>query len=196
LHSAGLFLAHAAAVGHQSGGVLLGGGSGSGKSTTAALCLQASLGYLGDDFVLLSADGAPAAHGLYRSAKVSASTLPWLPDVPADLVNGDRLHLEKALLLVRPAGAGHPGSLPARVPLRAILLPRVTGRRDTELVPVPPMTALRRILPDTLFTSLGSPQVTADGLRRLVRRLPCYALLLGRDLEQIPAAIRGLLARA
>jgi hypothetical protein len=58
------------------------------------------------------------------------------------------------------------------------------------------MAALRRILPDTLFRSLGGSAVTARGLQRLVHALPCYDLALGQDLEQVPAAISDLLAGA
>jgi hypothetical protein len=172
------------------------GATGSGKSTTAVLCVSATLGYLGDDFVLVSAAGSPAAYSLYRTAKLNAKTLAWMPEFMAEVSNPDRLDVEKALLFLRPGGPGRPGPLASGFPLRAILLPHVVDGFDTRLTPVPPMVALRRILPDTLFTSLGSSAVTARGLQRLVHRLPCYDLALGRDLGQVTAAISGLLAAA
>jgi hypothetical protein len=196
LEPEGLFVAHASAVGYPSGGVLMPGGTGSGKSTTAVLCLRVALGYLGDDFILLGATGSPAAYSLYRTAKLNAKTLAWMPEVMAEVSNPDRLDIEKALLFLRPASPGRPGTLASGFPLRAILLPHVVGGFDTKLTSVPPMTALRRILPDTLFTSLGSSAATARGLQRLVHDLPCYDLALGRDLEQVTAAIAGLLTDA
>jgi hypothetical protein len=196
LEPEGLFVAHASAVGYPSGGVLMPGGTGSGKSTTAVLCLRAALGYLGDDFILLCATGLPAAYSVYRTAKLNAKTLAWMPEIMTEVSNPDRLDIEKALVFLRAASPGRPGALASGFPLRAILLPHVVGRLDTKLTPVSPMTALRRILPDTLFTSLGSSVVTARGLQRLVNDLPCYDLALGQDLEQVTAAISSLLTGA
>ena len=119
-----------------------------------------------------------------------------MPEVLAEVSNPDRLDTEKALLFVRPGRPGRPGTLASGFPLRAILLPHVTGHVDTRRTPVSPMAALRRILPDTLFRSLGGSAVTARGLQRLVHELPCYDLALGQDLEQVPAAISDLLAGA
>ena len=193
LGPAGLFVAHASAVGIRPGGVMLGGGSGCGKSTTAVLCLRSSLGYVGDDFILLGADGQPSAHSLYRSLKLNATTLPWLPELAIEVSNRDRLDVEKALIFLR---ATRPDRLLPGFPLRAILLPRVTAGPDTRLVPMSSPAALRRLLPDTLFRSLGNPEVTTRGLQRLVHDLPCYELALGRDLSQIPPVISRLLDAA
>src|SRR3982751_932901 len=67
LLSQGLQLVHAAAVGNSTGGVLIGGKGGSGKSTTALACLQSDLSYVGDDYTLLGLDSGPVVHSLYNS---------------------------------------------------------------------------------------------------------------------------------
>jgi hypothetical protein len=189
----GLFVAHASAVGRACGGVAMSGPTGSGKSTTAALCSRAGLGYLGDDNILVSADGEPCAYSLYGVAKLSRASLAWFPELAAAVANPDRLDVEKTLIFL--GGADRPRMLRA-FPLRAILLPRLVGGHETRLQPVSGNAAFRALVPDTLFTILGNPSLTTRGLRRLVDALPCYELALGRDPGQIPGVIADLLARA
>ena len=188
----GLFVVHASAVGAASGGVMMAGKSASGKSSTAVLCLGSPLQYAGDDFVLVEAGDEPWVHSLYSSAKLTATTLPWLSELAPDVSNGDRLDVEKALIFLAPS---RQASLVAGFPLRAILLPHVTGRRDTTAERVTPRVAFRAMVPDTLFRSPESAQLAAAGLQRLVHRLPCYDLALGTDLGQIPHRIVDVLTR-
>jgi hypothetical protein len=186
----GLFVAHASAVGRSSGGVMLAGKSGSGKSSTAVLCLGSPLRYAGDDFILVAPGDEPRVHSLYASAKLTATTLPWLSELSSGVSNGDRLGIEKALIFLAPS---RQASLVEGFPLRAILLPRVTGRRDTTVEPVAPRAAFRTMVPDTLFRSPESARLASAGLHRLVHRLPCYDLGLGTDLAQIPRRIVDVL---
>src|SRR6516164_6069704 len=64
-------LLHAAVVGTDHGGVVITGSGGAGKSTTALLCLEARLTYLGDDYVVVALDPAPTAYTLYCTAKLN-----------------------------------------------------------------------------------------------------------------------------
>ncbi len=68
-------IAHAAAVGRSGSGLLLVGRGGSGKSTTAAACIDAGMEYVSDDYVLLTSDPDPTAHCLYSSAKLHMHVL-------------------------------------------------------------------------------------------------------------------------
>ena len=188
----GLFVVHASAVGAPAGGVMMAGKSASGKSSTAVLCLGSPLQYAGDDFILVGAGDEPWVHSLYSSAKLTATTLPWLSELAPAVSNGDRLDVEKALIFLAPS---RQASLVAGFPLRAILLPHVTGRRDTTVARVTPLAAFRTMVPDTLFRSPESAQLAAAGLQRLVHRLPCYDLALGTDLAQIPHRIVDVLSR-
>jgi hypothetical protein len=79
LLSHGLQLVHAAAVGNASGGVLIGGKGGSGKSTTALCCLESDLFYAGDDYTLLGLDRGPVVHSLYNSAKLNSDHVKRFP---------------------------------------------------------------------------------------------------------------------
>jgi len=189
LQREGLFVAHASAVGLASGGVMVSGRSGCGKSTTAIACLAAGLGYLGDDYILLSANGQPFAYSLYACAKLNRDTLAWFPDLSDEVVNRDVLDVEKALIVL---GGSRGPSLLGGFPLRAILLPQLHDARETRLRRVTPGSAFRALAPDTLFTSLGNPRLTSRGLHRLVHALPCYEVALGRDLAHIPSVIAEL----
>jgi hypothetical protein len=176
----GLCVVHAGAVGGPEGGVLLGGRGGSGKSTTALLALEAGLGYVGDDHVLLDPE-APYVHSLYATGKVA-------PSGPRrfDFVFDHAPPGEKRI-------ADLSGRMTRGFPVRALLLPRVTGSVDTRLEPISAAAALRGLAPSTLFQLGGSGPGTLAALGRLVGRVPSFAFYLGTDLAQIPAAIENLL---
>jgi hypothetical protein len=192
MRCAGRSLVHAAAVGTESGGVLLVGKGGSGKSSTAAACISAGLKYAGDDYCMIAAEPSPYVHSLYSSGKVNGPDAERFPAIRAALTNANALETEKALYFLH-------GLFPERIirgfPLRAVLVPRVTGQRDTRLVPVTPGMGLLSLAPSTLFQLPGkSPQAWAE-ISGIVKQVPCYGLELGTDREQIPRVILGLLDR-
>ena len=181
---------HAGAVGLADGGVLIAGAGGAGKSTTSLACLDGGLLYAGDDYVLVDVD-APAVYSLYSTAKLVPDNLQRFPHL-ADLVsNADALEEQKAIVFVY---RYRPEQVSTGFPVRAIVLPRVTGRPGTVLAPARPRDALTAIAPTTLFQLPGaSPDVFAK-VSRLVRAVPCYWLDVGTDLDSIPRAVAGLLA--
>jgi len=179
---------HAAAVGLESGGVLLAGRGGSGKSTTALACLRSPLRYVADDYCVLSVAGAPHAHALYSSAKLARSQLdrlaPGAQSEPCD---------DKEVVFL--AGAFR-AKLLAGFPIRAVLAPRITGRARTTVADVSPGEAMRALAPSSLFQLGGARQRRLAAIARLVRTVPCYRLDLGTDLDAIPDVICDLLSRA
>ncbi len=182
---------HAAAVGTETGGVLVTGRSGSGKSTTTAACLTGGLRTAGDDLVLVAWEDAPVAHSLVSTMKLDPATLARFPEL-AELADGtETVGQEKRVLWL---GRGARERLADRLPLRAILVPRVSGARDSRLVPASPADVLRDMAPSTLFVLPGAG---AEGFRKmaeLTRRLPCFRLECGNDLAQLPELVRGLVA--
>lgn len=182
-------LIHAAAIGGKNSAALLVGSSGSGKSTTSLLALNSPLRYLSDDYCLVSFQPQPIVYSLFATAKVllpDKARHPWLS--PAY----QRENTVKALYVVYPHFASH---LALKMPLKAILAPRVTHQARTRLVPVSAMEALRALAPSTLM-QLHVGVDSAGALRQLanlVRQLPCYRLLLGTDFENIPAVLAELL---
>jgi len=184
---------HAGAVGRADGGVLVTGPSGSGKTTTTIACwLSGLLGYAGDDYVLVDTGPRPRAIGLYTTAKFTEDSFARFPALRGRERNPVRNGDEKALVYVSDVA---PERLVPEFPLRAVLIPRVTGRPESRLVPVEPGAAVRALVPTTVAQLLGSSAETVAKLGRLCRALPCYRLDCGTDLAAIPPLVAGLLDR-
>lgn len=191
LLSKGLQLVHAAAVGNSTGGVLIGGKGGSGKSTTALACIESNLSYVGDDYTLLGLDSGPVVHSLYNSAKLNSDHIQRFPALLPKIANTERLAEEKALLFVN---EHYPLKVATRLPVRAILLPRVTGLAKTRLKPVSAAMALAALAPSTIFQLPRAGNEAFKFLATFSRQLPCFSIEVGTDLSTIPPGIEGLLA--
>jgi hypothetical protein len=187
-----LQLIHSAAVGRPDGGVLITGKGGSGKSTCALACLDSDLMYAGDDYVLASAEPAPFVHSIYNTVKLEPDNLHRFPRLRRLVTNHRRLGQEKALVFLKDYA---PEKLVRGFPIRAILLPRVTGMRDSRLCPAAPAAALLALAPTTLLQLRSDSAEAMRKLGALVRKVPTYRLEAGTDLAQIPALISELLAR-
>lgn len=175
----GLALLHAASVATDDGAVVMAGTSGAGKSTTAVRCLLAGLDFLGDDACLVTADPGPVVHSLYRFAKL---------DVPLD--EPEFTPLARALPWITDGVVVDPGARHrTHAPLRAILLPQMTGRPESRIVPVPRTEAMRLLGPTTLVEG-GAPSPGAlRAVVDLVARVPASRLELGTDPAGIVAAV-------
>ena len=191
LLSKGLQLVHAAAVGNSSGGVLIGGKGGSGKSTTALCCLESNLFYAGDDYTLLGLESGPVVHSLYNSAKLNSDHVQRFPALLPKVANPDRLADEKALLFVN---EHYPAKVATRLPVRAVLLPRVTGIPETRWKRVSVAMTLAALAPSTIFQLPRAGNEAFQFLAAFVRQLPCFSLEVGTDLSNIPPVIEQLLA--
>jgi hypothetical protein len=187
----GLQLVHAAAVGNKNGGVLIGGKGGSGKSTTALTCLESDLSYVGDDYTLLGMDHGPVVHSLYNSAKLNSDHVQRFPTLLPKIANPDRLADEKALLFVN---EHYSAKVANRLPVRAILLPRVTGLPETTFKRVSVVMALAALAPSTIFQLPRAGNEALKFLASFARRLPCFSLEVGTNLSTIPPAIERILA--
>ena len=192
LLSQGLQLVHAAAVGNSNGGVLIGGKGGSGKSTTALTCLESDLKYIGDDYTLLGLDaGRPVVHSLYNSAKLNSDHVQRFPALLPKVANPDRLADEKALLFVN---EHYPAKVAIQLPVRAVLLPRVTGLPETSWKRVSVAMTLAALAPSTIFQLPRAGGEAFQFLAAFIRRLPCFSLEVGTNLSTIPPVIEELLA--
>jgi hypothetical protein len=189
----GILQVHGGAVGLADGGVLIVGRGGSGKSTTSLASLVAGLAYAGDDFVALAGRPEPYVHSLYSSGKLESHQIERFPVLADAVANPERLPEEKAVVY---AGELEGGTTVAGFPLRAVLVPRIAGGRETRVVPTSPTAALTALAPSTIF-QLHPPQPNALAeMAAIVRRVPCLSLELGTDLELIPEAIAGYLRQS
>lgn len=191
----GVRLCHAAAVGTDShGGALLVGRGGSGKSTTALLCLLDGMRYASDDYVLVATDGAPTAYSVFNSGKVDAGQLEMLPELWPAVVNADALGTEKAVVFIHD---WKPELAVPGFPLRAVICPVISGRPETDWQRIPPAAALAALAPSTIFQLPGArPARDLGAMAGVARTLPAYRLGLGTDLRSIPAAVRAVIADA
>ena len=109
-----------------SGGVLIAGKSGSGKSTTTLACLTSGLLYAGDDYVLADVAAEPYVHSLYSTAKLVPDNCDRFPQLRPLVSNPDKLDEQKALIYLREAlsrqycprlsTSGHPSAACDRSP--------------------------------------------------------------------------------
>ncbi len=182
---------HAGAVGIESGGVLLVGKGGSGKSTTALACIDSELTYASDDYCLITNDPMPYVYSIYNTAKLKGiADLERFPHLANLISNSDRLDQEKAMIFLQKY---YPSQVVKGFPLRAILISQITGKLETTLRKSSSMMALKAIAPSTMFQLSGTNQHTLQTISKLIKQLDCYVLELGTDIKQIPKVILKLL---
>lgn len=191
-------LLHAAAVGTPEGGALLLGVSGAGKSSTALSFVRKSddpphpFRLAGDDYtaVRLHNDGTPTVYSLYSIAKLHWNNVTRFPHFTDSIINADHPDDEKAILNLN---SYRPESLIASFPLKAILLPTITGAAHTRILPATPFEALFTAAPATVFHLIGAKKTTLKKLAALVRRVPVYRVELGMDRREIVESIAAFL---
>ncbi|MBE9060367.1 serine kinase [cf. Phormidesmis sp. LEGE 11477] len=182
---------HAAAVGMPAGGVLIAAKGGSGKSTSALSCLSSELSYVGDDYCLVATEPEPYAYSLYCTGKLKgAKDFERLPQLAHMCSNQAELEEEKAVFFFKDY---FPDKIISGFPLRAILVPKITGKKDTHIIKSSTVAGLKALAPSTLFQLSGTGKNAMGTMADLARQLPCYALELGTEIEQIPKAISCLL---
>jgi len=185
--SRGMQLTHAAAVGREGGAVLLVGGAGSGKSMTSLSCMLGGLDFFGDDYCLVDPGPPPVVHPVYGTAKLRADGLALLPELRAVARNVARLDREKAILDVSQA---YPARMALTAPLRAIVVPQVTGR--VRVAPTTPGTVLRAMAPSTVFGLFGATSQTLPVLAQVAAEVPGFTLEVGDDLDAVTDEVAGL----
>ncbi len=189
----GLQFVHGGAVGNAQGGVVLVGKGGSGKSTISLACMNAGMSYAGDDYCAVKTEGDPYLHSLYSTAKLKGpQDLDRFPHLRERVWNPDCFSKngDKATFFL---SQWWPEKLIQGFPLRAILVPQVTGQRDTELAECSEAQALLALSASTVaqLPMAGAPDLGRLG--DLVARLPRYMLYAGTDLTQIPRVIQSVL---
>ena len=80
-------------------------------------------------------------------------------------------------------------------PLRAILIPRITGRSETTIEPASPAAALKALAPSTLLQLPGEGRETMARLSALARRVPAYTLNAGTGMGGIAESVEALLTQ-
>jgi hypothetical protein len=182
----GIALLHASAVADDTGAVVIAGASGAGKSTTALTCLSAGLRILGDDACAVRLDPEPTAYSVYSRAKLEPDALARVPSLAPLIVA-----CNEGQTLIDP-GDRHV----AQAPLRAVLLPRITGEPASKVVPVSERDAVHALLASVVHQGVGLVDGTLAALTGLARRVPCLRFELGSDLDGVVAVVRDVLQQA
>lgn len=183
---------HGGAIGLQSGGVLLVGKGGSGKSTTTLACLDAGMLYASDDYCIVKMDPVPYVYSVYNTAKLrNDQDLERFPHLAPLVSNKSRLEDDKAMLFLH---AHFPEQVSRGFPIKAILLPLITKEKGTRLKPATAGAILAALAPTTLIQLPGAGDSAIKIMSKLVRQVPGYILELGTDLSEIPPVILSLLS--
>ena len=194
LPSVGRHMLHAGAVGLPGrGAVLFAARGGGGKSNTTLACLRSPLQVLGEDFLAVDEGPVPRVWSLYSTAKLHARDLGRFPALAADIGDGCDDIDGKALLQLAPRHAAH---FTDGLPLRAILVLRVTDRPKSRIVPAPAGEAVKEMLTSLLMALPESRRPLFEVVTRLAQRLPVHRLELGADLPGIPGVIADFLERS
>lgn len=188
----GRHFAHGAAVGDADGAVMLVGPGGSGKSTTALACHLAGMGYLGDDYCLVTTDaGRPMVHSLYGTAKVR---------IGDDLASGV---LGPHLLRATPPTGGkavavvaeRPGAnIIHEAPVVAVAAVTVGSGPHTHVAPATAIEVLAALAPTSLHQLPGATPASFAAMADLVRSVPVCRITLGHDPNKVISAVAAALA--
>jgi hypothetical protein len=185
----GKLLVHGAAVGHASGGLLLVGRGGSGKSTCALSTLVSPLLYAGDDYVAVDPGPEPRIFSLYCSGKLVPSHARLLPHLPPPAFPGDGSLEEKSVFYV---DEQFPDRMSEGFPLRAVVAPRVRGSAPVH-ARAGVAEALAALAPSTLLQLVPAEPEALTTMAGLLQRVPSYRLDVGGPVEFVPQALARLL---
>jgi hypothetical protein len=196
LHWASCFqdmrLTHAGVLGKDGAGVLLAGKGGSGKSGTVVGGIAHGLQSVGDDYVLVEATpDNVTAYPLFQTLK---QDLPGLRRLGLEaLIAGSRSAnwQDKYEFTSREIG-GQP--LAERLPIRAIVVPRIADVNTSKVRPVSPQRAMLALAPTGLFQLPGERDSGVRFFTNLVRRLPCFELALSHDPADVARTLGTFLA--
>jgi hypothetical protein len=201
LKKLGVLVWHSAAVEKGGMAVLIPGASGSGKSTTTLNLLQSGYSFLADDVALIRSNGRGLeVLGHETSLYVTETSLGLVPDWRARKV-GRRLKKGRRWKSRLDVSSLRSTRRQAAL-LRVILFPRVRRGSSTSLEQLNESEALLACLdqtPKEYPASILGPTALESQFAiysRLVSSAACYRIHLGRDQEQVRAALSSLIRRA
>jgi hypothetical protein len=133
----------------------------------ALVCLEAGLGFVGDDYIALEdlGRGDYAGHSLYSTSWVMADHLERFPRLAPHAVYPQRPLNEKTLLLLAQV---FPERLLAQAPIRALVLPRITAGSLARVRAASKAEALFALAPSSILLRPGAGAAAFEKLARLV----------------------------
>ncbi len=180
----GMQLVHAAALVQDGRAVLITGQGGTGKSSTALACLQSGMGYIGDDYVLLSRQPELRVHSLYRTAKLLVDDLP----------RAGALADTAMVLAGEPKAIVYPDvSLASDFAVALVLTPRFGDSDDTFAEPVDHAYLTGAACYTTISQLPHAGPATSSFIESAFQSIPSRTIVLGRDRGRVAEAVRALM---
>ena len=172
----GLSMMHASCIATDQGAALIAGSSGSGKSTTAMTCVLAGFSFLCDDACIVDLDtaGGPSVHAVYGRSKLEHDAALRL-GLAADRDGGPLVTQPERTVQTAPA--------------RVLLLPQVTGERETRIEELPRTEVVRTLVGGSIREGGGLGGQALHEMTRVVQTLPSFRLLLGTDVDGVSEAV-------
>lgn len=190
-----LHIIHAGLIARKGEGVLVGGPSGTGKSTTSLVCLLNGFDYLGDDHIGLSAgaNGLFTGHSLYNGARLSAQLLGELAPLKSWAIPSNSPKDNKFLVLLSQI---LPSQIKTAATIRAIVMPNISHLENSRLRRATKREVMLRLAPTSFFTPFSSGASGFERLGQLVDRVPLYWLEMTERLDEIPPLMHQILDEA
>lgn len=189
----GYYMVHAFAAARAGGALLLVGGSGRGKTSTGLNLVTHGWRYLGNDVILLQArPGGVCALPSPGGINVSRDSLTLLPQLgslvrdqaphPAD----GKYHLPATVVTDGTAGP---------LPVQIICFPEVQDTDTSQLLPLSRAQALAYLMIDSVdHWDREALAGHINLLQQVTGQARCRKLILGRDVEALPALLASALA--
>lgn len=187
----GSYSFHAAGFSENGRALLIAGMSGAGKSTLSLALLRAGFGYLADDMLFLRRrpEGL-GIWGMVEDVSVGDEVIGFFPELN-DLLQAPRSDGPKRLVGIE---QHYPGTIVAESYPKAIVLPRISGKRDSVLTKIEGDQALLELVANVLLTQQLACQAHLSVLAELVKQAACYRLETGQDFDCIPSLLREILS--
>jgi len=190
----GVHTVHAGLTSHAGNGVLLPGMSGAGKSTAALGCVVGGHGFLADDLVGVQClpGNTYLGHSLYGSLSIAKQHLRRFPEAARYAIPNPCPDDGKHLVAL---WGGFPHLLQRSVRVQAIAIPRITGRRESRVLPARKRDALIAVGVSSLLLIPQRDNRLLEILSGMVEQLPCFWLELGHDVGNIAARVEEIIER-
>ena len=181
------FLVHAGAVAIGNKAALFAGAGGAGKSTTSLACLNAGFQYLGDDFVAIEPN-LLLVQSISTAAKVNSEILDQLPGLQPHF---STKILEKECMFTIEA---IPDQVLINSSLSAIIVVgRNSGNTTSRYQKIDSVTAFKALMPSTIAL-LHDGNETIAVISELVKKMPCFLLFAGTDLNLVAETVREIIS--
>ncbi len=182
-------LVHGAGISSSGKGILAVGRGGSGKSTLALSCLQAGLGFSGDDYVALD-PAALTVFSLYASAKIASEELmDGLERGPTGASSPASREVKQTVFV----GERHAHQLVSSFHAVALVLPTYDpSRRATQGGVASKADAMRAMGVPSVLQLTGYPKESLEMMAVAVKALPAFHLRMGTDRASSVRAVREL----